>query len=189
MRLTRLVVGSPDITGEFAMWECLKCGELVDSDFEVCWNCGASVSGEEDPEFRKADEFGTEEESSPAQIQSPEVLSDETSNMAPQASPVLNPRRDCQPSRSITPPELFCPRCGSHRIIPLTSLEVMVPGEHRGVLEARVDTDPDAWIMKGRTRSKLTARVCGNCGHTEIYASDPEQLWQAYQAQQQRHDT
>ena len=31
-------------------WRCAKCGSDVDDGFEVCWNCGASRTGEADPD-------------------------------------------------------------------------------------------------------------------------------------------
>ena len=34
------------------MWECKKCRERINSAFEVCWNCGTSRDGTEDPSFR-----------------------------------------------------------------------------------------------------------------------------------------
>jgi hypothetical protein len=33
------------------MWTCLKCGEDVETGFEVCWSCGTSKDGTEDPDF------------------------------------------------------------------------------------------------------------------------------------------
>lgn len=40
------------------MWTCPKCHERVDPSFDVCWNCGTSVVGDEDPDFVRADESG-----------------------------------------------------------------------------------------------------------------------------------
>ena len=34
------------------MWKCSKCGESVDDSLGVCWNCGTSHEGIEDPAFR-----------------------------------------------------------------------------------------------------------------------------------------
>lgn len=34
------------------MWECKKCRERVEGSFEVCWNCGTTRDGVEDPSFR-----------------------------------------------------------------------------------------------------------------------------------------
>jgi hypothetical protein len=33
------------------MWKCGKCGEMVESAFDTCWNCGTSKDGVEDPAF------------------------------------------------------------------------------------------------------------------------------------------
>jgi Putative prokaryotic signal transducing protein len=38
------------------MWTCPKCGTKVDSSFEVCWSCGTTPDGVEDPTFVPADE-------------------------------------------------------------------------------------------------------------------------------------
>jgi hypothetical protein len=40
------------------MWICMKCGTKVEDSFEVCWRCGTSYSGAEDPGFVTADEAG-----------------------------------------------------------------------------------------------------------------------------------
>ena len=40
------------------MWICMKCGTKVEDSFDVCWKCGTSYSGEEDPDFVRADEAG-----------------------------------------------------------------------------------------------------------------------------------
>ena len=34
------------------MWECKKCRESVEDTFDVCWKCGTSMGGIEDPSFR-----------------------------------------------------------------------------------------------------------------------------------------
>lgn len=38
------------------MWTCPKCGTKVDPSFDVCWNCGTSPEGVEDPGFVRADD-------------------------------------------------------------------------------------------------------------------------------------
>ena len=38
------------------MWTCKKCATKVDPSFEVCWACGTSIDGVEDPNFVSADE-------------------------------------------------------------------------------------------------------------------------------------
>src|SRR5262249_37160688 len=36
---------------EVAMWNCSKCGEKVEEDFEVCWSCGTTREGAPSPDF------------------------------------------------------------------------------------------------------------------------------------------
>jgi len=43
------------------VWECKKCRERVENSFDVCWNCGTSREGVEDPGFRpESDEAAPE---------------------------------------------------------------------------------------------------------------------------------
>ncbi len=37
-------------------WTCSKCGETVDAGFLVCWSCGTSIEGVEDPSFVVVDD-------------------------------------------------------------------------------------------------------------------------------------
>jgi hypothetical protein len=52
------------------MWICENCGESVEDNFEICWACGASYEGEEDPDFVTADE-------APVIPNSPDVIGSE----------------------------------------------------------------------------------------------------------------
>ncbi|WP_165224217.1 putative signal transducing protein [Aquisphaera insulae] len=38
------------------MWTCPACHSRVDDSFEVCWSCGTTQDGVEDPDFVTADE-------------------------------------------------------------------------------------------------------------------------------------
>jgi hypothetical protein len=38
------------------MWRCPKCRSKVDDSFDVCWSCGTSPDGVEDPGFVTADD-------------------------------------------------------------------------------------------------------------------------------------
>jgi len=40
------------------MWTCPKCHSKVDASFEVCWKCGTTPDGIEDPTFVSADDAG-----------------------------------------------------------------------------------------------------------------------------------
>jgi hypothetical protein len=47
-------------------WTCSKCGETVDAGFLVCWSCGTSIDGVEDPSFVSASEGALGGDDSPA---------------------------------------------------------------------------------------------------------------------------
>ena len=40
------------------MWTCPKCGNKVDPSFDVCWSCGTTPDGVEDPSFVSAEDAG-----------------------------------------------------------------------------------------------------------------------------------
>jgi hypothetical protein len=52
------------------MWTCPKCGTKVDPSFEVCWACGTTPDGVEDPSFVVAD--APSPEGSPLDLDMPE---------------------------------------------------------------------------------------------------------------------
>ncbi len=52
------------------MWTCPKCGTKVDPSFEVCWSCGTTADGVEDPTFAPADAEGAN--ASPLDVDMPE---------------------------------------------------------------------------------------------------------------------
>jgi hypothetical protein len=54
------------------MWTCPKCGSKVDPSFEVCWSCGTSADGVEDPSFVPADEEPAGPAQSPLDLDMPE---------------------------------------------------------------------------------------------------------------------
>ncbi len=38
------------------MWECSNCHEKHEDSYDVCWNCGTSIDGEQDSTFERADD-------------------------------------------------------------------------------------------------------------------------------------
>lgn len=44
------------------MWTCPKCHTKVDPSFEVCWNCGTTADGVEDPTFVASDAASANED-------------------------------------------------------------------------------------------------------------------------------
>jgi len=131
------------------MWECGKCSENVEDNFDRCWNCGTSKDGVEDPDFQRAAE-GTEGNAA----DEPET-----------------------PSETLT-----CAKCNSEKIVP--RVRIMDRG-HYGSDTGKDLTvvfyeDPDAFIFKGAHTGSLFARVCGECGYTEMFLTNPEDLYSVY---------
>jgi ribosomal protein L37E len=74
----------------------------------------------------------------------------------------------------------ICAKCGSAKMIP--RVRVLDRGQGSpGEATLEVQRDPMALFFKEGVVSKMSAWVCGDCGYTELYASEPDALWQAYQ--------
>jgi uncharacterized protein YbjQ (UPF0145 family) len=53
------------------MWECKKCRERVENTFDVCWSCGTSREGVEDPLFQRETEAEIDVEKPAPQAKAP----------------------------------------------------------------------------------------------------------------------
>ena len=79
--------------------------------------------------------------------------------------------------------DIPCPKCGATRRIP--RVRIIDRGHYSGdagALQAGIERNPSAWLFKDRIQSDLYAEICGACGYAELYASEPQELWNAYQA-------
>ena len=78
------------------------------------------------------------------------------------------------------PDPLVCTRCGSESVIP--RLRVVERGEDgaRHDVQLEIQRRPTAMFFKRPERSTLVARVCGDCGHVEIYTDAPRALYTAW---------
>ncbi len=138
------------------MWECSKCHEQVEDNFEVCWNCGTAVDGTEDPEFTRSDVY-------PAKPEAEDVVMAE-----PTEPPVVAPRT--------------CARCGSRDVIPNVRI-IDRSGRSGGLrrdLQVEVYEDPNALIFWGTHAGTLSAWICGRCGFADLYVDNPGELLAAY---------
>ncbi|SIO61116.1 Putative signal transducing protein [Singulisphaera sp. GP187] len=50
------------------MWICPKCGVSVEPSFDVCWSCGTTADGVEDPTFVTADNADPIEDHPPGDL-------------------------------------------------------------------------------------------------------------------------
>ena len=79
-------------------------------------------------------------------------------------------------------PEGNCPRCGSDKIIP----DLPLPDHYGDVggfardAQVEVHGAPRAWIFTNTAAGKLTLRVCGNCGHAELFVGNFRELYERY---------
>ncbi|MEO0556838.1 MAG: hypothetical protein AAF170_01510 [Bacteroidota bacterium] len=71
---------------------------------------------------------------------------------------------------------LTCLRCGSSSVIP----DAEIIDSNGSPLKVNVQRKPEASMFKGRVYSTVRFQVCGVCGNVEMYAEDPEALWDAY---------
>ena len=49
-----------------------------------------------------------------------------------------------------------------------------------GTLKAKYERNPTSFFFKGRASTRLLARICVQCGYTELFAEHPEVLDEAY---------
>lgn len=73
-----------------------------------------------------------------------------------------------------------CAKCNSDRIIPRA--RVVDRGHYNGAgdLNVAVYGNPDALLFKEMHEGNVSARVCGECGFTEFYASNPAELYATF---------
>ena len=80
--------------------------------------------------------------------------------------------------------EETCPRCGSTKIMPdVPMLDHF--GRYGGMCkqaEVRVAGSPRARFFRDRAVGKLFARICGECGHTELWTSNAPALYEKARA-------
>lgn len=78
------------------------------------------------------------------------------------------------------PDPLVCTRCGSDAVIPSVRVVERDEGGTRKDLMVEVQRRPNAMLFKRPERSKVSAQVCGACGHAELFAEAPRALYAAY---------
>ncbi len=138
-------------------WQCPGCGEQIERQFDTCWQCGTNRDGGSLPDFtdESADEDPAESDDGIAPTRSGEVAADSAADET-----VSTPqRRDCL-------------RCGSDKIITGVNVVSFSSGElTAGRLELMALEDHERMLFMGR-QARLTADVCGDCGHVELRAEN-----------------
>ncbi len=79
--------------------------------------------------------------------------------------------------------ESKCPKCGARKMIPAVRILDRDGEGSEKSLSVRLDRNPDAWVFKRKELVELKAHTCGACGYVELYVTNPEVLWSAYEDQ------
>ena len=156
-----LVEERPEADSESAgpNWKCSKCGAIVPSDFDVCWKCLTTKTGEQAEDagelLAQVDQNDQEAE---AAVEGAEILEADDEEMT-------------------VPTE--CSHCGSSRIIPGVTIVDQGEGSD-GKLKAVLFGSPQAVIFKDRLYAEIKADICGHCGHVELRVTNPGELYEHY---------
>ena len=83
-------------------------------------------------------------------------------------------------------PEVTCSKCGSSKVVPRA--RVIDRGHYdseSGNVRVGVARKPQALVFKALESSDVYARVCGECGYTELFVDDAGSIYEAYLQSQQ----
>lgn len=73
-----------------------------------------------------------------------------------------------------------CSRCQSDKVIPNVHIRDYGDYGSNSQLSIEIYEKPDALIFKGTFEGPLNAWVCGECGYTELYIENPQELYSKY---------
>lgn len=128
------------------MWHCPKCRERLNDDFEVCWSCGTSKDGVEDPDFRKADDPGP-----------PSDVGVEESTAIQEIS-----EKHAGGRKKAQDPALDCPRC--RRRLKFVGTKAF----HEGTSWGGFFGDLGEFFVN---KESFDVYVCQRCGRVEFFVS------------------
>ena len=74
-----------------------------------------------------------------------------------------------------------CPSCNSEKVMPRVLVRIGAPygGDICGI-KAVIYENPEAMVLKCAHESSLYARICGECGHAELFVENPTELYEAF---------
>jgi hypothetical protein len=143
------------------MWQCTKCRESIEDSFDVCWSCGTSKDGVEDPSFQKADDA----EGAPS-----DAAGEFRHLTIPRAVPPEDAIQAGEPASIAPAVDSKCPHCAGVELIRgvrlgLTAGAGSVGLKYRTLL-VLVRTEP------------LYADVCKGCGSVaRFYVRETDRNW------------
>jgi hypothetical protein len=145
-------VSAPSERSAIQSWTCSKCGETVDAGFLVCWSCGTSIEGVEDPSFVRADE----------------------ESLGGDESQAISFRDDHREEEKPGPAPRLCLRCQGPLepgfIADFRAYSSVKPSEWvAGTPQPSFITG--TWT--GDRRFPIQALRCRHCGHLDFWAGEP----------------
>jgi hypothetical protein len=137
---------------------------LVPSTFDICWNCGANRTGNQQVDL----ESQMDRDAGPG----PDVDDERKLPLA---------GREDQSSEVVAAEvvRLTCPRCRSDNVlydVPVSGWGGAAGQQWQLVLQSEIPASPG----QAPATLKLQATICGDCGHVEFRAVDPASLYQWY---------
>ncbi|HYM22660.1 MAG TPA: hypothetical protein VEU08_05615 [Vicinamibacterales bacterium] len=73
-----------------------------------------------------------------------------------------------------------CMKCGSERVVPRARVIDRGNASVTDSVRVGVARNPDAILFKDYEVANLNARVCGDCGHVELFVDEGLSMFQAF---------
>jgi hypothetical protein len=74
-----------------------------------------------------------------------------------------------------------CIRCKSEKVVPRVRVKAGGPnGPELVDITAVIYENPDAMVFTYPHRGSLYARICGECGHAEMFVENPQEFYEVY---------
>lgn len=147
-----------------APWVCKNCGEKLHGDFGICWKCGTYADGTQDPEFKSADDFESDD-FAVSVVGAGAMMPAELTAPAPHRVEQEPDDQGGAIGRGWT-----CPDCGA----PLRRIKLIDrTGEshvHDLLSYAAADAELGWFICRFEEAGRVGARMCTSCGRILLYA-------------------
>ena len=97
-------------------------------------------------------------------------------------------RKHSTPGRPLLSNLAACCKCNSAKLMRKVHVKDRSDSFDHG-LSAAVHEHPNALLFKGGLEGTLKATICADCGFTEFYLENPQELWPVYLQESQNRDT
>jgi hypothetical protein len=145
------------------MWHCTKCRESLEDSFNVCWSCGTSKEGVEDPSFQRAEDVAA----TPIDIAAEPRPPTATPAAGLTEHVIQAAERGTRASHALTS---NCPHCGGADLVRAVKLSHPTEAGSIGLQYWRL-------LIFGGAET-LYADLCKGCGSVvRLYVHEVERNW------------